>query len=104
MTRHAHLSPEPDPVAKDGAASDTHLGDDVAIPSDMAVMPDVNEVVDLRPCAHDRIAQRPSVDRRIGSDLDIVFKDASADLLEFHRAIGTVRIPKAIRRNARTAV
>ena len=79
-------SATPDLTAQHGKISHRHaaryadLGDDQAMPSDRAVVSDLDEIVDLGSLADDRIARRAAVDRGIGADFDVVLNDDAPGL------------------------
>ena len=43
------------------------------VPADHDVVRDLNEIIDSRPFADDRIPQGASINGRVGADLNIVF-------------------------------
>ena len=57
--------------------------------ADDDVVRDLHEVVDLSSFADDRIGQGSSVDRGVGSDLNIITNHDAADLRHFHVPIAT---------------
>ena len=68
----ARARPEHDEIAERRTAGDPALRDDNAMASDRNVVRDLNVIVDLGAFSDHRIADRAAVDRRSGSDLDIV--------------------------------
>src|SRR3990172_8390764 len=44
------------------------------------VVPDLDQIINFRPLADDRILKSPAIDRRIGADLDVVLDYDAADL------------------------
>ena len=71
---------EHDKIAQSDAAAQPRLTGYDAMVSDNNVVGDLNEVVDLGSLADNRIANPAPIDRRSGSDLDIVFNYNNADL------------------------
>src|SRR6187549_928095 len=67
-----------------------------AMAPNLAVVPNLNEVVDLGPFADHGIADRAAVDGRVRADLDIVLDDDPADLRDFPIAGGAGQKAKAI--------
>src|SRR5262249_57795692 len=61
-------------------ARDARLGDDDGVRSDHGIMANLYEVVDLRPLADDGLAERGSIDRDVGPDLDVVLDHDPTDL------------------------
>src|SRR5207237_8559676 len=54
------------------------LRQDETIPADRAIVPDLNQIIDLRPLPDHGIADGAAIDRRIGADLDgVLYDDAS---------------------------
>ena len=66
-------------ILDDGAPRNPGLSRDDNTPSDSDVVRNLHEVVDLAPRPNVRGTKRPSVDRRIGADLDIGFYQHSTD-------------------------
>src|SRR5271170_71106 len=69
---HPHLPADHGKISDRYAARYADLRDDQAVPSDRAVVSDLDEIVDFRAFANDRIAGRAAIDRGVGADLDIV--------------------------------
>src|SRR5256886_454114 len=62
-----------------GAARDPRLAGDETAGADAAVMPDLHEVVDLRPRPDDGVVHAAAVDGGIRADLDVVTEGAAPD-------------------------
>ncbi len=62
------------------AAGETNLTRDDTVPPNLHVVRHMDEVIHLRPLSDHGRAERPTVDARIGSDLDIVLDDDITDL------------------------
>src|SRR5262245_66166467 len=75
MAADAHLPRHDDIVVDNGAAGKTDLSREQHIPSDDDAMSNLHEVVDLRPSANPRLADRRSIDRGVCANLDVVFDD-----------------------------
>src|SRR5947209_7959604 len=80
MTGDARLSGHDDVVSELGRAGDAGLRYQQAMLAEAYVVADLHEVVDLRPLADHRLAEGRAVDRRAGTDLDVVFDPHDADL------------------------
>src|SRR6516164_9078067 len=63
------------------------LRDDHAMPADVDVVSDLNEIVDLGAFPDDRVAGCTAVDRRVGADLDVILDNRSACLRNFLMAV-----------------
>src|SRR5207302_2058944 len=84
-------SPVPDTAAFDvRAARDPRLAGDETAGADAAVVPDLHEVVDLRPRADDGVVHAAPVDGGIRADLDVVADDAASDLGHFARQLAAL--------------
>ncbi len=62
------------------AAGDANASHDQAIPSDVHVVRDLDNVVDLRAAADDGVVERSAIDAAARSDLHVVLDDAATDL------------------------
>ncbi|KQP73707.1 hypothetical protein ASF60_09745 [Methylobacterium sp. Leaf113] len=80
MADDAHLSAKDNIILKGGRTGDPHARDDDAVPTDDDVVGDLYKVIDLRPLPDDCIPAGPPVDRRIGTDFDIILDNDPADL------------------------
>ena len=76
----ADLAAKGHEIAEFGAARNTGLGHDDAMPSNHHVVPDLHEIINFRAFPDHRVAQGAPVDRRIGADFDVVLDDHAADL------------------------
>ena len=72
VVRHPDLPGEDDVVAGRTRPGDADLGGEDVVPADLAVVPDHDEVVDLRPGPDPGRAERAPVDRAPGADLHVV--------------------------------
>src|SRR6185312_6563901 len=88
MVAHPRLSGEDDEIADVGAAGDADQGDDEAVPPDMDVVSDLNQIIDLGAFADHRVAQRATVDGGVGPDLDPVLDDHAPQLRRLGMAAG----------------
>ncbi len=70
------------------AAPDPDLSHDHAAGADSNVVPDLDQIVDLRSRAHHRVVQHPSVDGGVGTHLHIALDDATADMGNASRSVG----------------
>ena len=58
-----------------------HLADQDLVAADSRGVPDLDEVVDLRPfSSDDRVAEGAAIDRRVGPELDVVVNDDAASI------------------------
>jgi hypothetical protein len=80
MVADADLSTDHDAVADDGAACDTDLATNNAMPSKPDIVRDVPEVIENSPRANDGVTGRTSVYRAVRTNLDIVFDNDTAKL------------------------
>ena len=83
MPDNPNLAAERRIFADLGAAADTILGDDNAVFANDDVVADLHEVVDLCALADHGVAQCPSVNRAVCSNLDVVPDHHAADLQDF---------------------
>ena len=83
MVSYSDLSGKLYPVAHDYAARNTDLGHDDTVAAYDDVVPDVNLAIDLGATADSRLAAgaRPG-DGAIGADMDVVFDDDAAVVVE----------------------
>ncbi len=79
MSRQTRLAADNDKVLYSRAPRNTHLGTDNAVPPDLHVAGDLNQIIDLRTIAHRRFAETRPVEGRIGADLDIIANHHRAD-------------------------
>jgi len=86
----AGLARQEDVVFDVGAARDPRLAGDETARADAAVVPDLHQVVDLRPRADDGVVHAAAVDGRIRADLDVVADDAASDLGDFARQLAAL--------------
>jgi hypothetical protein len=75
MSIHGGLPPDLDEILKDGRTRNTDLGYDDATSAEDNVVSDLHKIIETRTGADHRILRRPSIDRRIGTDLDIVLEN-----------------------------
>ena len=86
MTGQSGLATDADEIAKLGRARNAHLGNDQTMPSNSDIMGDLDEVIDFRALANDRVARRATIDRRIGADLHVILDNDATDLRHFQMA------------------
>ena len=80
VVANADLSSHDDVVFDRDAAGEAGLGGDDYIFSELAVVADVNEIIDFCALADASFVEGSAVDGRVGSDFDVVFEDETADL------------------------
>ncbi len=77
---HPNLSGQGNPIPQACTPRDRHRAHDEAVLSNLDVVRDMNEVVDLGAFADHGVAQRPSVDADVCPDLDIVCDPATPSM------------------------
>ena len=87
LIRYSDLSAQYSKVAYRDAAGQSGLRRNHHAVTDIAVMSDMHEVVELRSGAHSRYAQRRAIHTRVSADLHIVPNLYRADLRKFHVAV-----------------
>ena len=92
----AGLTGEIDVVTDDRAAGETDLSAEDAMLPNYAVVPDLDEVVDLRPLPYPGSAEGCPVYRRIGADLDVIADRDVADLRNLQLLSAFRQIAKSI--------
>lgn len=80
VVANADLSSHDDVVFDRDAAGEAGLGGDDYIFSELAVVADVNEIIDFCALADASFVEGSAVDGRVGSDFDVVFEDEAPDL------------------------
>src|ERR1700752_2263541 len=75
MAIHGGLPPDLDEILKDGRTRNTDLGYDDATSAEDNVVSDLHKIIEARTGADHRILRRSSIDRRIGTNLHIVFEN-----------------------------
>src|SRR5262245_20656281 len=80
MSIYGGLSPDLHEILKDSRARNTDLGYDDATSAEDNVVSNLHEIIETRTRADHRILRRTSIDRRIGTNLDIVFENNPAKL------------------------
>jgi len=83
MIDKSNLASNHDTISERTAPGNSNLSDDNAMPSDRDVVRDVNEIVDLGALSDHRIAARATVDRRAGTNFNIILNNHSANLGDF---------------------
>src|SRR3990172_1712685 len=67
-------------IAELGRARNPSVGDDHAVAPNDHVVPDLNEIINFRPFADNRVLEGAAVDCRVGADFHVVLDDHAADL------------------------
>src|SRR3954471_12782111 len=80
MPRKTGLSTDADEILKDGRARNTDLSGEGAAAADDDVVCDVHQVIEARTRTDHSVSVRSPVNRRVGSNLDIVCKDHAAQM------------------------
>src|SRR2546423_13050612 len=97
MIAEANLSADNAVIFNRDTAADSGLGGAHAPFATIAVVPDVNHVIELRSFANSSAAERAAIDRGIGAQLDIVFNNDRANLRKLVITDVAANIPEAIR-------
>ena len=87
MSGHGCLAPDPDVILQHCRAGNTDLGDDDATPTECDVVADLHQVIETRTGTDHRILCRSTIDRRIGTNLDIVFQNHAPKLGDRQKSI-----------------
>ena len=90
MVGHADLSREDHVVFDDAAPGDAHLRREQDTAANRHAVADLHEVVDLGAGTNAGLADRGTIDRGVGADLDIVLDD---DRLAADLQVRAVRLP-----------
>src|SRR5713226_5558566 len=93
-----HAAPDP------ARARDADLGDDDRVLADLDVVRDLDEVVDLRAPPADGVAERRAVDRRVGTDLDVVLDEDAAHLRDLPVRLPGERVAEPVGADHRAGV
>ena len=80
MAGNTGLSAHQNMVLERGAARNARLSDQHAASSQGHVVPDLHEIINLRPGTDDGIRPGAAVDGAVGADLDVVLDDHPAEL------------------------
>src|SRR5258708_27227561 len=78
----AHLAP----FADFRGAAKSNLRSEARVLSDLAVVTDMNLVVELDPAMQNRRTHRRAIDSRVGADFHVIFNHHGADLRDFEQA------------------
>src|SRR5262249_39993130 len=100
----ARMRAHDDKISQPRRASNSTLRHNHAMTADDNVVRDLYEVVDLGSFTDDRIGQGSSVDRGVGSDLNIITNYDTADLRHFHVPMATHGKAKSILADARAGM
>lgn len=80
MTRRAGLSHHDRSATHDRAPRKSRLRHDQGVFTDVAVVSDLDQIIDLRAASNTRFVEGCAIDRRIGSDFDVVLDDDATPL------------------------
>ena len=72
------------------------MGDDHRLTADAHPMPELHEVIDDHAVFHHGVLERAAIDRRVGSDFNIVANHHRRELLDFHPTLCAGRVAKTI--------
>src|SRR5438309_446835 len=85
--------------ADPGRPRDSHLGHDDRVLTDLDVVADLHQVVDLGPAADDRLPERGAVDRRVRPDFDVVLDQHRAHLRDLPVRFAVEGVAEAVGAN-----
>src|SRR5262249_17583184 len=91
-------------IAKDHAAGQAAAGNDDAVPADLAVVPDLHEVIDLVALANPSVATATAIDASVGANLDVVLDYDPAELRHLHMSARGRLVAIAVLANAATGM
>src|SRR5258708_38181402 len=75
MSGHGGLTPDANEILKHCRTGNTNLGYDDATPAEDNIVADLHQIIETRTSTDHRVLCRPSINRSIGANLDIVFKN-----------------------------
>jgi hypothetical protein len=73
MSSHGCLTPDADEILKHCRTRNTDLGYDDATPTKYNIVADLHQVIETRTSTDHCVVSRSSINRRIGTNLDIIF-------------------------------
>jgi hypothetical protein len=79
----ANLAAKNHELTQFAAARHANLADNDAVPSDDAVVADLDQIVDFRPFSDDGVTEGAAVDCGAGADLNPILNDDTAQLRDF---------------------
>src|SRR2546422_2248028 len=100
----AHLPGQHDAAADPARPRDSHLGHDDRVLTDLDVVADLHQVVDLGPAADDRLPERGAVDRRVRPNFDVVLDQHRAHLRDLPVRFAVEGVAEAVGANHRARV
>src|SRR5438093_3598192 len=101
---NADLTGDDHIISRSARAGNPHLADEEIVPADLAVVADLNQVVDLGTGADACGLEGAAVDGRAGADLDIVADFDMAELGDFDVPAVVEPIAKAVRPDHRVGM
>lgn len=104
MIGNADLAAKRNKIAQIHAAGDAHMPGDDAMLANMAIVSDLDQIVDFGAGADDRIGQRAAVDGGAGADFHVVLQDGAAQLRDFFVTGGGGDIAEAVTADDRAAM
>ena len=93
-----------DAIAERSAPCNTDLCGETAVLSDHNVVRDLDKIIQLRATFDERFRKRRPINRRIGTNFDIIFNNDSADLRNFVVSVADRREPEPVAPNNSAAV
>ena len=104
MAGQPGLTAQGNEVVEARASRDTRLSDNDAATTNLHVVPDLYQIINLAARADHGIGSGTAVDRRIGADLDIVADDDTAELRNLEMAFASHGVAEAILADPRAGV
>ena len=96
MVRHADLPTEHDKITKINTAGKAHFRRENAMPPNMGVVPNLDQIINLGALAYYRIGQCAAIHAGIRPDLDAVLNDDAAKLVDFEVPASAADIAKTV--------
>ena len=96
MPSYACLTGYNDVISYLGAPCNTYLGNNDTVLPDLNVVANLDLIIDFGSFADPRCAQCPTIDGRIGTNLDIIVNDDISNLRDFSVESSVHDIPVAI--------
>src|SRR6266478_2213906 len=104
MVRDADLTRDHDVIARGAGAGNPHLTDQQVVSTDLAVVADLHEIVDLSAFANDRGLEGAAVDGGAGADFHVIADLHMAQLRNFVVTSVVQAVAEAVRANDRVGV
>jgi hypothetical protein len=96
MPSHGRLAADLHEIPEHCRAGDADLSHDDTTPTKNDIVADLDQVIETRTSADHRVSRRPSVDRAVGADLDIIFYYYAPELRDHHWTGSGTGEPKSL--------